>query len=249
MITVENLCFDYPGKRALNNISFTIPTNSITALVGPNGAGKTTLLRCVAALEDFTSGKIVIEQDTEKYKVEEEPRKIHKITSYLSDFFGLYEDLTVSQCLTYLAWSKGCPPHLVANQIEIAAQKLQLEAYLSIKASKLSRGLRQRLAIAQSIVQEPKILLLDEPASGLDPQARYDLSKLLLELQTHGLTILVSSHILSELEDYSTHMIVIDHGKILDHRPLIQDGSKPPQSMQSIYLELMQRNNTHDHQS
>lgn len=249
MITVKNLFFDYPGKRALNDVSFTVHTNTVTGLVGPNGAGKTTLLRCLAALQDPSAGSITLEQDNIQYKVEDEPRKIHQLCSYLSDFFGLYDELTVKQCLTYIAWSKGCAKETIENKIKVAAQKLQLEDYLNTKTFKLSRGLRQRVAIAQSIVQEPKILFLDEPASGLDPEARYNLSQLLLELRSHGLTIMVSSHILSELEDYCTHMLVIDQGSILDHRALNTDPDAPKQNMQSVYLELMQRNTPHDPKS
>lgn len=234
MIIAKHLFFDYSGKRALNDVSFTLETNTITALVGPNGAGKTTLLRCLSALQETSSGEIIIEQDNIRYKVEDEPRKIHQLCSYLSDFFGLYEALTVKQCLTYIAWSKGCPEQMVETKVNLAAQRLNLSDYLNTKAFKLSRGLRQRLAIAQSIVQEPKLLFLDEPASGLDPEARYHLSELLLNLQKQGLTILVSSHILTELEHYCTHMLVIHQGKILDHRSLSGESD-----MQSIYLELM----------
>ena len=241
MIIVEHLFFDYAGKRALNDVSFTIEPQTITALVGRNGAGKTTLLRCLVALQESTSGQITIEDEGQKYTVEDEPRKIHELCSYLSDFFGLYEELTVRQCLSYIAWSKKCPAHEVDNKIEIAAKRLDLTNYLDIKAFKLSRGLRQRLAIAQSIILEPKILFLDEPASGLDPEARYHLSQLLVELQKQGMTILVSSHILTELEDYCTHMLVIDQGQILDHRALDLE-SENSKSMQSIYLELIQRN-------
>lgn len=248
MIIVEHLFFDYPGKKTLNDISFKIQTNTVTGLVGPNGSGKTTLLRCLAALQQPSSGHIILEEEGVRYQVEDEPRKIHQLCSYVSDFFGLYDELTVKQCLQYIAWSKGCLEHTIEQKIQLAVERLQLEKYLNVKASTLSRGLRQRVAIAQSIVQEPKILFLDEPASGLDPEARYHLSQLLLELRSHGLTIIVSSHILSELEDYCTHMLVIQSGKILDHRALAVETSND-QNMQSVYLELMQRNTPNDPQS
>lgn len=249
MIIAEHLFFDYPGKRALNDISFKLEANTITALVGPNGAGKTTLLRCLAALQESSSGRILIEQDNVQYNVEDEPRKIHGLCSYLSDSFGVYEDLTVRQNLRYIAWSKGCPEKLVEEKIEIASKRLKLENYLETKAFKLSRGLRQRLAIAQSIVEPPKILLLDEPASGLDPQARYELSQLLLNLQQEGMTILVSSHILTELEDYCTHMLVIRNGKLLGNVALSGTGLNQNKNMQSLYLELMQKDEQNDTQS
>jgi ABC-2 type transport system ATP-binding protein len=212
MIQIDDLSYDYPGKRALEHISCTIPPNTITALVGPNGAGKTTLLRCLSALDSPMQGKIIVDGwDTERF-----PRKIHEISSYLSDFFGLYDDLTVEQNLKFFAWSRNCDTSQTNKLIEQAMERLQITEYRKITAGKLSRGLRQRLAIAQTIIHNPKILFLDEPASGLDPEARYHLSKLLLALREQGMTLIVSSHILSELEDYSTHMLVLQDGKLLE---------------------------------
>lgn len=213
MIEVENLCFDYSGTRALEHVSFQIEPKTITALVGPNGAGKTTLLRCLAALETPLSGKIKIAGwETDRF-----PREIHAITSYLSDFFGLYDDLTVQQNLEFIALSRQCPSADLATLIEQTVKRLDISEYLKVPAGKLSRGLRQRLAIAQAIIAKPKVLLLDEPAAGLDPQARHHLSQLLLSLQQEGMTLIVSSHILSELEDYSTHMLVLNKGKVIKH--------------------------------
>lgn len=212
MITVQNLSFDYPGKRALDNLSFRIEDHTITALVGPNGAGKSTLLRCLAALETPTEGKILINGwDADRY-----PRKIHELASYLSDFYGLYDDLTVKQNLQFFAWTHHSPDKPTLSLHE-TIKRLQLESYQDVTAGKLSRGLRQRLAIAQSIIHQPRILFLDEPSAGLDPDARYELSKLLIQLQNEGMTIIVSSHILSELEDYSTHMLIMNQGKIVEH--------------------------------
>lgn len=212
MIQIDNVSYDYPGKRALSHVSCTIPSNTITALVGPNGAGKTTLLRCLSALDTPMRGKITIDGlDTDRF-----PRKIHEISSYLSDFFGLYDDLTVEQNLKYFAWSRNCDTSKTHELVNQAMERLQITEYRHTTAGKLSRGLRQRLAIAQTIIHNPKILFLDEPASGLDPQARFHLSKLLLSLQAQGMTLIVSSHILAELEDYSTHMIVIHDGKLVE---------------------------------
>lgn len=214
MIEVENLSFDYSGARALDQVSFTIDSGSITALVGPNGAGKTTLLRCLAALETPLAGKIKIAN----VDVDRNPRLIHSLASYLSDFFGLYDELTVKQNLQFFASSRQCPAHELENLVQTTIKRLELTDYTQVEAGKLSRGLRQRLAIAQAIIGKPKVLLLDEPAAGLDPQARHHLSQLLISLQKEeGMTIIVSSHILAELEDYSTHMLVIDKGRIVKY--------------------------------
>ena len=216
VIRIDNLVFEYPGKRALNGVSVDIAPDTITALVGPNGAGKTTLLRCVAALARSYGGAITVDG----VDVSDDPRECHRRIGYLSDFFGLYEDLTARQCLTYRAAAQRVAPENIDQAVALAAERLRIGALLDQKAGALSRGQRQGLAIAQALVHEPRILLLDEPASGLDPDARLSLSKLLVELRGNGITLVVSSHILSELEDYSTDVLMIDDGRVVDHRRL-----------------------------
>ncbi|HKY19470.1 MAG TPA: ABC transporter ATP-binding protein [Rhizomicrobium sp.] len=210
MIEIRDLVFEYPGHRALCGVSLSIAAGSITALVGPNGAGKTTLLRCMAALETPYAGHVAIEGlDTR-----DAPRAIHARLGYLPDFFGLYDALSVRRCLHYAARAHGIAPHEAAGAAQAAAARVGLADRMEQAAGALSRGLRQRLAIAQAIVHRPAVLLLDEPAAGLDPQARRDLSELLLSLRAGGMTLVVSSHILAELEDYSDRMVIVDHGRI-----------------------------------
>ena len=210
MIEIRDLVFEYPGHRALAGITLDIVQGSITALVGPNGAGKTTLLRCMAALETPYAGRVTIDGlDTG-----EAPRAIHAKLGYLPDFFGLYDALSVRRCLTYAARAHGIGAGAAAGAAEAAAARVGLSDRMEHMAGALSRGLRQRLAIAQTIVHQPKVLLLDEPAAGLDPKARRDLSQLLLALRDGGMTLVVSSHILAELEDYSDRMVIVDHGRI-----------------------------------
>jgi ABC-2 type transport system ATP-binding protein len=196
----------------------------VTALVGPNGAGKTTLLRCLAALEAPYAGTVSIDGlDTRA-----NPREIHAKLGYLPDFYGLYDELTVRRILTYAAWSHGLAPALATQAVEQAAHRVGLTDRLEAKAGELSRGLRQRLAIGQAIVHEPKVVLLDEPAAGLDPQARRDLSALLLQLRDTGMTLVVSSHILAELEDYCSAMIIVDDGKVVGGKPIkVRDDERP----------------------
>ncbi len=220
MIDVKNLYFDYPGVRALDNVSFSVKAGNITALVGPNGAGKTTLLRCLAGLEQPFSGSIQVE-NTDVLK---EPRECHRKVGFLSDFFGLYEELTVEKCICYSALSHGHSPDGYLSAAKLAAERLNLSDRLNTKAGELSRGLRQKLAIAQAIVHEPKILLLDEPASGLDPEARADLAELFIRLSDQGITLIVSSHILAELDEYSTDMIILKNGKIISHEIIGQES-------------------------
>ena len=216
MIEVKNLIFEYPTKRALHDVSCEIKTGSITALVGPNGAGKTTLIRCVVGLHGPFSGQVLFDG----VDVHEHPRDCHRRMAYLSDFFGVYDQLTVRQCLTYTARAYGVSGDKVRTVVEAAAERLNLTDRLREKSGALSRGLRQRLAIAQAIVHEPEFLVLDEPASGLDPEARQSLSMLLIGLRDAGMTLLVSSHILAELEGYCTDMLIMREGRIIDSRKL-----------------------------
>lgn len=210
MIEIRDLVFEYPGHRALDGVSLSVAEGAITALVGPNGAGKTTLLRLIAALETPYDGSVTIDGlDTR-----EAPRAIHARLGYLPDFFGLYDALSVRRCLFYAARAHGIAAQDAWGAAEAAAVRVSLSDRMGQAAGSLSRGLRQRLAIAQAIVHRPRVLLLDEPAAGLDPQARRDLSHLLRELRQDGMTLVVSSHILAELEDYSDRMVIVDHGRI-----------------------------------
>ncbi|MFP6680824.1 MAG: ABC transporter ATP-binding protein, partial [Gammaproteobacteria bacterium] len=166
MIEVQNLIFEYPGHRAIDDVSFTINRDSVTALVGPNGAGKTTLMRCLCGLERPLSGSIIIDG----IDVIENPRRSHEKIGYLSDFFGLYDELQVAQCLRYAAEANGVRNN-VSESIRQTAERLRLTERLYQHVGELSRGLRQRVAIGQAMIHNPRVLILDEPASGLDPEA------------------------------------------------------------------------------
>lgn len=210
MIEVKDVIYDYPNARALFGVSFSVQAGAVLALVGPNGAGKTTVMRCMAALDTPTEGTISIAGiDTQ-----EDPRGVHAAIGYLPDFFGLYDELSVRRSLTYAARSRGVGIADTEGAVLEAARRVQLDDRLDKRAGELSRGLRQRLAIAQTIVHRPRVLLLDEPAAGLDPEARRSLSDLILKLAGEGMTIVVSSHILAELEDYSTQMLMIRGGQV-----------------------------------
>ena len=210
MIGVRGVAYDYPTARVLHDISFNVAEGAVLALVGPNGAGKTTLMRCMAALDTPVEGAITIAgADTRA-----DPRAVHGALGYLPDFFGLYDELTVLKSLIYAARSRGVAAGAAEKAALEAAGRVQLSDRLDARAGQLSRGLRQRLAIAQTIVHQPRVLLLDEPAAGLDPEARRALSDLISRLAGEGMTIVVSSHILAELEDYSTQMLMIRDGRI-----------------------------------
>ena len=214
--SVAGLRFEYPGVRALDDVSFTLARGTVTALVGPNGAGKSTLLRCMAALETPALGEI----EVAGIDVLDSPRQAHRRLGYLSDFFGVYDALTVRQCLMHAGAINGTSEAELPAAVARTAQSLALSDRLDSAAGTLSRGLRQRLAIGQAIIHSPSLILLDEPAAGLDPEARHGLATLFRDLRASGMTIVVSSHILAELDEYSTDMLVLKGGRIVEHRAL-----------------------------
>jgi len=217
-VRVRNLTYEYPGVRALDDVSFSVARGSVTALVGPNGAGKTTLLRCMAALDQPLEGEI----EVDGIDVLEHPRECHRRIGYLSDFFGLYGSLTVRQCLAYAASSQGLADRNVDAAVSMTATRLNLTAKLDAMSDNLSRGQRQRVAIGQALIHSPGLLILDEPASGLDPEARHELAGLFQQLRATGMTLIVSSHILAELDEYSTHMLVMRGGRMVESRSLAE---------------------------
>lgn len=228
MIEVSNLSYRYATQQALRNVSFLLEPATITALVGPNGAGKSTLLRCMAALDNPFAGSIKLwGLDTH-----ENPRACHQLLGFLSDQFGLYDDLTIEQSLGYMAMAHHLPQYTWQPRVELVSRQLGLADRMQQRTGELSRGLRQRVAIAQAIMHHPKLLLLDEPASGLDPEARHELSNLLKLLCSEGMTIVVSSHILAELADYSTHMLVLREGVVRSHQALGNHRNTNAQQMQ-----------------
>ena len=216
MIDVRGVEHGYAGKPVLRGVDLQVAAGEFVALFGANGAGKTTLLRCLAGLDRPLTGAIVVAG----VDVLEEPRTAHEHMGHLSDFFGLYDALTVRQCLTHAASAHGVAAAILTDTVDTTAARLDLSSRLENRCAELSRGLRQRVAIGQAIVHSPEVLLLDEPASGLDPEARHSLAALFTRLRDEGMTLVVSSHILAELDEYSTHMLVLRAGKIIEHRAL-----------------------------
>jgi ABC-2 type transport system ATP-binding protein len=221
LIEVSQLVFEYPGHRALDGVSVSIAAGSVTALVGPNGAGKSTLMRCIAGLDQPLSGQVRVKG----LSVQDQPREVHQHLGYLSDFYGLYDRLSVARCLQYAALSMGVSENQVGARVQQVAAQLGLTGLLQRRPTELSRGQRQRVAIGQAIVHQPSVLLLDEPASGLDPEARSSLSQLFRQLQAQGMTLVVSSHILSELDEYCSHILSIRNGRIESHEALQAGGT------------------------
>ena len=210
MITVENLTKVYGKRMALDHISFEVPEGEIFGFVGPNGAGKTTTLRILAALLKPTTGRASVGG----VDVAKQPDLVHSRLGYMPDFFGVYDQLTVAEYLDFYA---ACYRQPKPRRTKVVAELLALIG-LSERSDQLvdtlSRGLKQRLCLARALVHDPVVLLLDEPASGLDPRARVDMREILKELRRMGKTIIISSHILPELTELCTMIGIIDHGRM-----------------------------------
>ncbi|MBI4351301.1 MAG: ABC transporter ATP-binding protein [Elusimicrobia bacterium] len=202
---------EYGEVTAVKDMDLSVPRGAVMALVGPNGAGKSTLLKLLSAVLEPTRGTALVNG----VDINEDPRGVHAAVGFLPDFFGLYEELTAGEYLEYFARAYGVPAGGRAAVISRTLADVDLAGKAGARVRALSRGMRQRLAIGRTLLHEPPLLLLDEPASGLDPESRHDLQKLFIRLAKAGKTLVVSSHILTELEDYCTHVAILREGALV----------------------------------
>jgi ABC-2 type transport system ATP-binding protein len=208
LIELIRLRKEYDDLVAVQDLSLTIPQAEIFGLIGPNGAGKTTTIRMACGLLAPSTGRALINN----IDVAQEPEKAQRSIGYLSDFFAVYEDLKVWEYLDYFAHAYKVEESRIPARINEAIAQVSLEVKRDAMIRGLSRGMKQRLGIARAIIHQPKVLLLDEPASGLDPTARIELRNLLRSLRDQGTTILISSHILTELEGFCTSIGIMEKG-------------------------------------
>ncbi len=211
MIKVQNVSKRYRSVNALIDFNLEIPQGSIYGLIGPNGAGKTTLLRILAALLSPTTGQVWFDDE----EISQSPSLIQRKVGYMPDFFGVYPDLTSVEYLEFYAGIHGIPrqkrPAIVTDLLEL----VDLSSKRSALVESLSRGMKQRLCLARALVHDPEVLLLDEPASGLDPRARVELRELLRTLQGMGKTVIISSHILLELAEMCSDVAIVQGGRLI----------------------------------
>jgi ABC-2 type transport system ATP-binding protein len=211
MIRLERLRKEYHDLVAVNDLRVEVPEGEIYGLIGPNGAGKTTTIRMACGLLPPTQGRVFIAG----VSVHDQPEQAQQFIGYLSDFFSVYEDLKVWEYLDYFGHAYKMPEAAIPARIDEVIQQVGLEVKRDEMIKGLSRGMKQRLGIARAVIHKPKVLLLDEPASGLDPKARLDLRDLLLSLREEGATILISSHILTELEGFCTSIGLMEKGRMV----------------------------------
>ena len=211
IIETRDLSKRYGKLLALKGLNLTVEEGAVFGFVGPNGAGKTTTMRILATLLRPSAGQAWVAGRS----VHTDRRGVRRAIGYMPDFFGVYGDMKVWEYLDFFAACYGIPESVRRGLIGDLLALVDLEHRRDDYVDALSRGMKQRLCLARSLAHDPQVLILDEPASGLDPRARVEIRELLRELQQMGKTILVSSHILSEIEEVCTHIGIIEAGELV----------------------------------
>lgn len=218
MIEIKGLTKKYGNFYALDHLDLTLGDGTIFGFVGANGAGKTTTFSILATLLAPTSGDAFIDGKS----VISEPKEVRKAIGYMPDFFGVYDQLKVDEYLDFYGASYNLPKknreRLIPELLELVNLTEKRYEYVDL----LSRGMKQRLCLARALIHDPNVLILDEPASGLDPRARVEMREIIHRLKGLGKTILISSHILPELAEMCDEIGVIDHGKLIAHGNVAQ---------------------------
>lgn len=213
MIEIQGLTKKYGSFTALDNLNLSLDEGVVFGFVGANGAGKSTTFSILATLLSPTSGDAFINGKS----VVREPKEVRKQLGYMPDFFGVYDQLKADEYLDFYGASYGLSYSerqvLIPQLLELVNLTHKRYEYVDL----LSRGMKQRLCLARSLIHDPKVLILDEPASGLDPRARVEMRDILKHLKSMGKTILISSHILPELAEMCDEIGVIDNGKLIAH--------------------------------
>jgi ABC-2 type transport system ATP-binding protein len=211
MIEIIELTKNYGKFKALDHLNLKIDKGSVFGFVGQNGAGKSTTFSILATLLAPTSGTAYING----YNISADPKAVRSQIGYMPDFFGVYDQLKAVEYLDFYGASYGISQNerskLIPQLLDLVNLTHKADAYVDV----LSRGMKQRLCLARSLIHDPEVLILDEPASGLDPRARVEMREILKELKNMGKTILISSHILPELAEMCDHIGIIDQGKLI----------------------------------
>jgi ABC-2 type transport system ATP-binding protein len=226
MIEIDALRKSYRKSRGLDGFSFHMKSNELVGLVGPNGAGKTTLIKIIATLLPPDSGSVHVSG----HDVSSDPMTVRAALGYLHDVPGIYQDLRIGEFLEFFADAFRLKEPKRTAAVERALDRSGLADRRDDFVEHLSLGWKQRLLLAKILLHEPKLLLLDEPATGLDPLARIHLREQLKRLHAEGVAILISSHILSDLEDICTRIVFIADGKNVQEAqsPALPSGVVPP---------------------
>ncbi len=237
IVTVRNLRVKYGKLEAVKGINFDIPRGEVFGFIGPNGAGKTSTIKVLATLLRPTQGVVSVAG----FDVQRDPMEVRKRIGYVPDFFGVYEDLTANQYMQFFAAAYGVPFAEREQLVKDLLQLTDLSGKIDAQVDSLSRGMKQRLSLARVLVHDPDVLLLDEPASGLDPRARIEIREFLKELKSMGKTILISSHILHELAHLCTRIGIIEAGELVVEGSL-QDIYRAIDIRRSVHIQFVETN-------
>ena len=210
-IRIDHLTKRYGDLFAVRDVSLEIPRGAVYGLIGPNGAGKTTTFSVLATLLRPTSGAVTVAG----FDPARQARDVRRRLGYMPDTMGVYDGLRVTEYLEFFAASYKLPRHRWRSTLDTLLELVDLGTKRDAMVNSLSRGMKQRLSLARALVHDPDVLVLDEPASGLDPRARVELRNLLVELRSMGKTIVVSSHILAELTEMCTAVGIMEKGRLL----------------------------------
>lgn len=216
MIRVRGLWVDYDEFHAVRNLSFDVGEGDVCGLIGPNGAGKTTTMRAIVGLVEPAGGSI----EVAGIDMLERPRDARRLVTFMPDFAPAHDDLKVWEFLDLFAGSYFIPKARRADAVDRHLDLVGLTEKRESKIAGLSRGMRQRLMLARSLIPEPRVLLLDEPASGMDPQGRIDLKNILKRFGSEGRTVLISSHILAEMTEFCTSVAIMEQGRLVVGGPI-----------------------------
>lgn len=213
MLEVRGLTKKFKDKVAVDNVSFTVNPGEIVALLGENGAGKTTTLRMISTMLKPSEGTAIVN----KYDVNKEPEKVRKEIGILfGGEVGIYDRLTARENIEYFAELNGMEKKEIKERIDSLSKKLDMDEYIDKRVGKFSRGMKQKVSIARSIVHSPSVMLFDEPSTGLDVTAARAIQDFILDCKNEGKTIVFSSHSMREVEKLCDRIVIINKGKIVD---------------------------------
>lgn len=259
MIRVEKLTKSYGKTQALQGLDLSIGDGELHGFVGPNGAGKTTAMRILATLMKPDSGDAQVDE----ISIISQPERARRLVGYMPDFFGVYDNLKAWEYLDLYAGCVGMNVKDRRRRIDEMLMLTELESKREAYVDHLSRGMKQRLCLARAMMHDPKLLILDEPASGMDPRARAEMRGILKNISHMGKTVLISSHILPELADMCDHMTILDHGKAIftgsmselenrmhsESELTIRFEKMPNESLKTEMLSVLQEKNIREGQN
>ena len=235
LLEVKNLSRYYGALKAVDDVSFTVAAGTILGFIGPNGAGKSTTMRILATLDVPTAGDVMLDGKS----AIDHPDQVRPLIGYMPDRYGTYDDMTVLEFLDFFARAYRLKGQERENRVASVMDFTGLFPLKDKLTSALSKGMKQRVALGRTLLHDPKLLILDEPADGLDPRARIELRELLKALAAQGKAVLISSHILTELSEICDSCAIIEQGRLLATGPVHEILSRTTDN--AVSSELVMR--------